>query len=98
MPNLHDSMKLTRSWTLSLREASSIFLALYGSAALSPVSVLLNFSAIVSGIEDERYLGKSFFGVRRFGVLMERVLENEEVSKEERAERESDVERRVKVE
>lgn len=47
MPNLHDSMKLTRSSTLVLRSGSLLFSALYGSAGLEPVSVLLNDIAVV---------------------------------------------------
>lgn len=42
MPNLHDSIKLTRSSTLVLRSGSLLFVALYGSAGFEPVSVLLN--------------------------------------------------------
>lgn len=42
MPNLQESIKLTRSSTFSLSSAASMFAALYGSADLEPVSVLLN--------------------------------------------------------
>jgi len=41
IPNLHASIKLTRSSTFSFNWGSSIFFALYGSAGLLPVSVLL---------------------------------------------------------
>lgn len=35
IPNLHDSMNLTRSWTFSGSSGSVRFVALYGSAGLS---------------------------------------------------------------
>lgn len=41
MPNLHASMNLTRSSTFSLTSGSVRLVALYGSAGLSPTSVLL---------------------------------------------------------
>lgn len=42
IPNLHASIKLTRSSIFSLSWGSSTFFALYGSAGLLPVSALLN--------------------------------------------------------
>lgn len=46
IPNLDDSMKVTRSSTFSLSLGSVLLVALYGSAGLSPVSVLLNDMAV----------------------------------------------------
>ena len=47
IPNLHDSMKLTRSSTFSFSLGSVLLASLYGSAGLSPVSALLNDMADV---------------------------------------------------
>ena len=56
MPNLHASTKAVSPSIFSLREASSLFLALYGSAGLLPVSVLENvLPDIVDRVElDEK--------------------------------------------
>ena len=64
MPNLQRSMKVTRSSTFSFNEVSSLFLAVYGSAVLSPVSVLLNLSDM---IDDE------VVNVRKYGCLCFRI-------------------------
>ena len=48
MANLHFSMKLTRSSTFSFNSTDSLFFAVYGSAVLLPVSVLLNLSDILA--------------------------------------------------
>lgn len=69
MPNLHDSMKLTRSSTLALSAGSLLFSALYGSAGFEPVSVLLNDIADV--------VPESLRGVSR---VLRKTLDENEVS------------------
>ena len=48
IPNLQLSMKVAKSSIFSFSWGSSLFLAVYGSACLLPVSVLLNLSDILA--------------------------------------------------
>lgn len=53
MPNLHDSMKLTRSSTFSLRSGFVRLVALYGSAGLSSGTFALLKDILEKGVDEK---------------------------------------------